>query len=361
MNCRKCKKELPEGAAWCCWCGAKQNVERKRRRGNGEGSVFKRGAKWAARYRHVDGEIMTDKYKGNFATKAEALEWLKTASALPRTAPSITFGALYDQWIKRHAVRVSASTIDCYKAAYKYFEPVVPYRFAMLTTEQLQACVDACPQGTRTKENMKALCTCMYKYAREIGVTNEDYGQYIYVVHRDAVEKRTFTRAELAVIRKAASKVQWIDMVLIMCYTGFRINEICAMNRESFDPIENALTGGSKTEAGMRRVVPVSSVIAPHVTRWYLKSVPDGPLFQIDGKRITTNHLRDLTQKALKQLPCLRPLMPHEFRHTFATMMKSTNGAREDKRRLIGHASDQMLEHYTHADIEDLRSIIAQL
>ena len=41
--CVKCGRELPDGALWCCWCGKKQKTEKRRRvRGNGQGTVYKR-------------------------------------------------------------------------------------------------------------------------------------------------------------------------------------------------------------------------------------------------------------------------------------------------------------------------------
>lgn len=363
MNCRKCKKELPDGAPYCCWCGVKQDAPpRRRRRSNGEGYVYKRGAKWACRYRKVVGEQMIDRYKGNFPTRAAAQEWLAHINDVPRTDPTVTFAALYEKWIQRHSSRVGASTIACYKAAYKYFEALYPCRFALLTTEQLQACVDNCPHGVRTRENMKALCTCLYKYAREIGVCEMDYGQFIYIV-RDTqpTEKRAFTRAELNRLIELEPTTPDLDLVLILCFTGFRINELVAMNRESFDPTERTLTGGSKTKAGMNRVVPVSPVIEPFVRRHYDAAAPGGPLFSVNGKRWTTNHLRDALNRALTACEGVRALLPHECRHTFASLLKSAAGAREDKKRLIGHSSDEMLEHYTHAEIGELRAIIDQL
>lgn len=51
FECPKCRKELPDGAAWCCWCGAKLVTTRKpRARSNGEGSVYQYGnaGKWRA-------------------------------------------------------------------------------------------------------------------------------------------------------------------------------------------------------------------------------------------------------------------------------------------------------------------------
>ena len=45
MNCRKCGVALPEKAAFCPACGVKQAVSARKpkRRGNGQGTVVKRG------------------------------------------------------------------------------------------------------------------------------------------------------------------------------------------------------------------------------------------------------------------------------------------------------------------------------
>ena len=42
MQCRKCKTELPDGAAYCYVCGIKQEKPQKRTkaRGNGTGTVY---------------------------------------------------------------------------------------------------------------------------------------------------------------------------------------------------------------------------------------------------------------------------------------------------------------------------------
>lgn len=42
MKCRKCKKEIPEDAIYCCYCRAKQAAgeHKPKSRGNGTGTVY---------------------------------------------------------------------------------------------------------------------------------------------------------------------------------------------------------------------------------------------------------------------------------------------------------------------------------
>ena len=50
MDCRKCSRALPEDAVYCCYCGVKQLLAKKKatKRSNGTGSVRKRGKTWTA-------------------------------------------------------------------------------------------------------------------------------------------------------------------------------------------------------------------------------------------------------------------------------------------------------------------------
>ena len=56
-----------------------------------------------------------------------------------------------------------------------------------------------------------------------------------------------------------------------------------------------------------------------------------------------------------------RKLTPHCCRHTFATLMKNINGTDKDKLALMGHTSTEMLQHYQHVNLEDLRIITDNL
>lgn len=369
-NCQKCKKELPDGALYCMYCGAKlaapasARKQRTKTRGNGQGTAYKRdNGKWAAQYRHAAGDgKMISVYKGGFETKKAALDWLANLHTVQRTDPDISFGALYEKWIDRHSERVGQSTIDCYRAAYRYFAELARLPFARLTTEQLQRCVDECPHGTRTKENMKALCTSMYKYAHEIGVADQDYGQHIYIKReKSPAEKRAFTDAELDTLFKLQPTIPDLDIVLILCYTGFRINELLRLKKEDYDPGLNCLRGGGKTKAGTNRLVTVSPKIRPFIAERCLQAAPGAALFRYEnGAQMQPNGYARIQKKILEQAG-VRNLTPHECRHTFATLMKRVEGLKEDKKRLIGHASDAMLEHYTHADVKELARITDQL
>lgn len=92
-----------------------------------------------------------------FAKKTDAiaaLPILKAEGKTQRPGTSITFKALYDLWFPTH--RAGKSTLDCYKAAIKHLRPVWHLRMDEISIDDLQECMDDCPAGKRTRENMKA-------------------------------------------------------------------------------------------------------------------------------------------------------------------------------------------------------------
>lgn len=72
MLCKKCKREIPDDAIWCCYCGRKliRAKLKRSKRPNGSGSVFKlsgnRKKSWVA----LIGKKRT--FGGTYETEAEA-------------------------------------------------------------------------------------------------------------------------------------------------------------------------------------------------------------------------------------------------------------------------------------------------
>ena len=104
MDCPKCKHPLQEGWKVCPWCASRQQKKRRTRRGNRQGTAYKRGKSWTAKvvvgWKIVDDEpVAVSRTKGGFKTKTDALNYCSTLLAHPnRIASSITFEALYQQW-----------------------------------------------------------------------------------------------------------------------------------------------------------------------------------------------------------------------------------------------------------------------
>ena len=284
-------------------------------------------------------------------------------NAKPAEKKRITMKELYDRWLPTH--RAGKSTLDCYKAAIRYFSPLWHIPIADIDLDDLQECLDECPHGKRTLQNMKAVCGLVYKYGipRKVIPENLNLAQFLIVEGETSARRASFTDAEIEAIKKACGKIPHAEEVYILIYTGFRPSEYLSLTADSYDSANQTLTGGAKTEAGRNRVVTLSPKIVPFVAAL---AAPGGPLIKDpSGKPWTLKGwTEDVFYPVLEAAGISNPVenkrhkyTPHTCRHTFATLMKRVEGADKDKQELIGHASAEMLRYYQDVEIADLRRI----
>jgi len=370
-NCRKCGAELPPGAIFCPMCGRKQTRERSpKKRGNGQGTVLElpsgkyKVVVTLGYYTGEDGRRHRRTRSRVFARKKDAVAAVPDLlNAKPAEKKRITFKELYDKWLPTH--RAGKSTIDCYKAAIKYFVPLWHVPIADIDLDDLQECLDECPHGKRTRQNMKAVCGLVYKYGipRKVIPENLNLAQFLIVEGEGTARRASFTDEEIEAIKKACGKVPHAEEVYILIYTGFRPSEYLSLTADSYDNALQTLTGGSKTAAGRDRVVTLSPKIAPLVealaaSGGHLLKDPSGKPWTLKG------WTEDVFYPVLEAAGIDNPVedrrhkyTPHSCRHTFATLMKRVDGADKDKQELIGHASAEMLRYYQDVEIADLKRI----
>ncbi len=381
MNCRKCQKAIPDGAPFCPWCGTEQTpVKHRRTRGNGAGTIFRHGKCYCAQMttgrrtvKRPNGQTVvqyTRKTKSGFKTKAEAdayLHEIKNGGTRSKLE-NATFAQIYENMIDRQADRVGKDTINCYKAAYKYYAPLYGMFFRNVVTADMQSCIDSCPHGKRTRENMKALGTLMYTYALEQQVCEQNYAKYLWIPPQEQATYNAFPADTLGMLVSAAKAGDRGAMLIAChCYVGYRPSAFVAVKKSDYDAVNHTIIGGSKTEAGRNLVIPISSTIQPIIDQ--LLTFDGEYLFSLDGSRLTDRTYREecfyptLSRLGIQPIPKAgeKPFyMPYSCRHTFATKMKNAVGSDRDKAALMGHTSYEMTLKYQHEDLTSMRNIIDQ-
>lgn len=371
MICKKCRAAIPDNSKFCSQCGAKMVASQATKsRGNGQGSVYKRGKTWTAAvtmgYTMVEGKLKrTTKTKSGFKTKREAIAYLPTLAAPKQHKPEITLKELYETWLPTH--RAGPSTMNCYKAAWKYFGDIKWMLTQDITVDDLQDCLDDCPHGRRTRENMKALAGLLYKYAIPRHYADLNMGEYLIVSGAHGTKEGLPIEA-LDKIRENVGKVPGADFVACQCYLGFRPAEFLALDMNAYNAKERAFVGGAKTDAGTNRTVTVSPKIQPIVDRLTKDRISGAIFGKENGLPMSAWEYRDLFYSVLEKCGIDNPVTevagkkvhkytPHSCRHTFATLMKRVEAADKDKLELIGHTSTEMLRYYQDVSLDDLRKI----
>jgi len=380
MQCKKCHAELPPGANFCPSCGKKQVTtsargRRPKSRPNGSGTAYKRGRTWTAEVvlgwkwedETMSKRLPVRRTKGGFPTKAAALDYLPTLRAGGKQrSKQITFKALYDLWQPTHGR--DKSTMNCYAAAFKHFEPVWWLQLEMIDIDDLQECMDDCPAGRRTRENMKALCGLMYKYGipRDYVPKDRNLAQFLRVTGDAGKHRIGFSAEQRKAIEAAVGTVPYADYIYCCYMLGFRPSELLALDAAQFDRDNRCLRGGAKTEAGRDRVVTISPKILPIIKR-LTSGRTTGQIFHAaDGSILSYRQFKDdCFYPALAAIGIDNPVdedgrhkyTPHCCRHTFATMLKLIQAPDKDKLAIIGHTSPEMLRHYQDVNYDDLRRI----
>lgn len=381
--CRFCSGEMPAGALFCPFCG-KSVAEKKKpthapkKRGNGQGTIYKRGNSYVAvktlgYYVGEDGKKHRKTVSKAFAKKKDAVEALPTMNEQQTHKPeksTATFNDVYDKWFQ--TLTVGRDTKNCYRAAWKYFEPLHDLYAYEVDIDDLQECIDDCPHGKRTRENMKTVIGLIYKYGVPRGYFPEKLilSHYLKVSGDAGSGGTALPDSYVEKIQKSAGSVPGADLVLCQCYLGFRPSEFLALRHENYDPVRKTFTGGAKTAAGKNRVVTVSPKIQSIVDKY---AALEGRQFFRSPKGIIMdkNDYRELFYSVLDALELDNPIIkvgeverhtytPHSCRHVFANLMKRASGSDKDKQALIGHTSSEMLRYYQNAPVEDLRKITDQ-
>ena len=375
IQCSKCSAELASEWRVCPFCGRPADyTPQRKKRGNGQGTILKTASgKYKTMvtvgyYLDEDGKRHRQMRTKVFEKRGDAVKGVKDLlDAKATDRKTVNFKALYDKWLPSH--RAGKDTLNCYKSAIKYFKPLYAIQISDIDIDDLQECIDECPHGKRTKENMRTVVGLMYKYGipRKMIPDNLNLGSFLKVDGDAAAHRSSFSEIQLMQIKKACDTVPQAKIIYIMCYLGFRPSEFLNIRVEDIDLKRSVIVGGAKTEAGIGRMVTISPKIKP-----YIEELMPSKGYFIGGKDKPLRlqyFTEEIFYPALDAVGIDNPLVeisggkmrkkytPHSCRHTFATLMKKVSGSDKDKLELIGHTSDEMLRYYQDVDLADLKLI----
>ena len=314
-----------------------------KRRANGLGTAYKlagnRVRPWIARFPAGRDELGRRKWVtlGYYATKAEAEKALAINLVQPVSEKHrITLKALYDEWSTSHFNHISPQARRLYKCVFNLFSALHNNAFCDIRTAQYQIILDTCNKSASYLSAAKTLLGLLYSYAMENDICHKNYAQFIKIQRKEKREVEVFSDTEIKKLYKNDT-IPCVDMILMLIYSGFRIQEFLNLSIFDVDLEKSVVQGGMKTENGINRIVPLH----PKVRKYWEKYVSNAKdkLFTRNGKVMTQQYFREkLYYPALAQLS-IPKRTPHKCRDTFATLLARKGASTLAIQQLMGHSN----------------------
>ena len=352
---------------------------------NGFGNINKLSGNRRKPYRARIFDGFTDDGKrlykniGYFAKYDEALAALVDYHRNPYDIKSdITFAELFDKWSAIKFEKVSPSNINGYKASFKHCESIHKMLIKDIKLNHLQAIVDNSGKNYPTLKKIKSFLSQIFNFAvmQDIISKDRDKTEFIDIgVKEESTKHYKFTNAEIEALWRWSSNNDYVQMILMMIYSGARPGEFLDVKKKDVNLEEGyfSITEG-KNEIAKRRV-PIHKRMLPFYEHWmqkngeYLITKHNGSKFNLKtehGQFIDSYWspvLRDIGILEYKNEEGeMQEHLPHDTRHTFTSMWKEKKLDETFRRKIQGHSGQGVGEQvYTHIDMENLKDEINRL
>ncbi|MGX4667792.1 hypothetical protein JNUCC74_00985 [Cerasibacillus sp. JNUCC 74] len=129
--------------------------------------------------------------------------------------------------------------------AFNRSESLHDLKFVDIRKAHLQALIDNCDKSHGTKRKIKVLFNQMYKFAMENDLTHKDYARFVELPRDNTKSSRQpFNLDEIKKLWENVDRLDFIDTVLIMIYTGLRPGELVEVKNENIHLDKRYFRGG---------------------------------------------------------------------------------------------------------------------
>lgn len=235
-------------------------------------------------------------------------------------------------------------------AGFKNCSPIHDKVFRDLRVDDLQAVVDSCQLKHSSAALISLVIKQVYKYADAHELCDRDYGRFVTLKKADDNEHGVpFSEDELAALW-SHSEDPTVEMILIMCYAGYRIE---AYQNMTVNLEDRYFLGGNKTNSGKHLQIPIHSATYSLVQRRIKR---DGSIMCISSDRFRKAMYGTLSALGIDKHT------PHDCKHTFSSLCEKYGVSENDRKRMLGHKVGNITNDvYGHRTLEDLRQEIEKI
>lgn len=360
-NCIKCKADLPTDAVFCPACGKRQEAapRKHKKRANSTGSISKlsgnRSKPWMAR----KGAVCI----GTFATRAEAQKALERLTDVSVTDKyNMTLKQVYERWHAEHSRSIAEKTLKDYEWAFKLCEPLHDRKIRSILRSDYQALIIAQEEKGRSKgtcNKVRVVLGMLGRWAYEEGITLTNNADNLTTSAKQLSTREIFLEQDIKAIK--ASKLEAADIALVLISCGCRPGELFKVPVSNC--FEDYFIGGSKTEAGKDRVIPIGTDGLAAYQKIRNNAIATGQPLLISGYRgshVYSNYAKREWKKLMEEID--RPsFTPYSCRHTFITNAIRSGMDLPVLEAIVGHLDRETTRIYTHLRANDLVDAVQNL
>lgn len=270
-----------------------------------------------------------------------------------------TFADVYRMWSKEGLADVSKSYISATHVAYQLFKSIHDKEFSLLRIVDIQVAIDNSGKNYPTLRKLKLLVSQLYRFAIKQGICSKDISEFIDI---KKYKERNPHKVSDCIINEEDIKILWkkskneyIQMVLIMIYTGVQINEFINIKK-----VNVCLTGRYIKIVGPKdnkvlRIVPISLKILPFI-KYRMKHSVSPYVFTTDsGNQLNYRNFKDTYFD-----PIMKDMgMPYTIKRCRATFRRLMVQSGVDPfmiKKIMGTKQGMTLTErvYIHPEIETL-------
>ncbi len=184
---------------------------------------------------------------------------------------------------------------------------------------------------------------------------------FLSVDEADAVLKSLAARAKAAESEALRWRIRTETALVFLLYGGgLRVSEATSLKWSSL--AQDGRTLKLRGKGGRERIVALPEVTGRFLLQ--LQSLNSRGEFVLnlppDGTSVTSRKAYDLVREAGVLAGLHKPLHPHALRHSFATHLLSGGANLRTLQELLGHASLQATQRYTHLGLDHLARSLEQ-
>ena len=335
MDCRKCSRAIPDDAIFCCYCGIRQEITRKRRkRANGTGTVFRYRGGWVVEYTagwEAVGEELRRKTRRmyGFKTSKDAEDAL--ASIRSRTpddteaAPAKkvlikTVAQLWESYSTSELPMRGKSTQDAYNIAWrKRIKGTIGDRpIDEVGLDDLNAIVSGCTYDPA--KDVRDLMSILFQRAIVDRQTTVNPAPMMTLPLQRGEEIVPWDSSEISTLWQAWGNGERIaGYCLLMIYSGMMTGELLRCKEDMINWDDQQIIGcGLKTKK--RKEMPIHF---PHIIEPILREL----CATKSGKRGGEGYILDVSERVfyerfarMKTELNIRPeVRPYSSRHSTGT------------------------------------------